>query len=66
VLVDPPVAAPDRREGADGERRVLQLLADRWSEVIRAHPEHWAASHRIRWIPGGGGPGGRAPLQSSR
>ncbi len=50
VVVDPAVPAPARNEGEDGERRVLQQLADRWSEVIRAHPEHWAAAYRIRWV----------------
>ena len=50
VLVDPPVAAPERDEGEAGEARVLQELADRWSAVIRAHPDQWAASHRIRWV----------------
>jgi lauroyl/myristoyl acyltransferase len=50
VTIDPPVAPPGRRDGADGERRVLQRLADRWSEVIQAHPEHWAAVYPIRWL----------------
>jgi lauroyl/myristoyl acyltransferase len=57
VLVDEAVAAPGRAEGDEGERRVLQSLADRWSEVIRAHPEQWAASHPIRWLE----PGAPAP-----
>lgn len=52
VQVDPPVEPPGRREGEEGERRVLQQLADRWSEMIRAHPEHWAAVYRIRWLDG--------------
>ncbi len=50
VTVDPPVDPPERRERDDGERRVLQQLADRWSEVIRANPEHWAAAYRVRWV----------------
>ena len=33
------------------DREVLQRVADRWSELIRAHPEHWAAPYRIRWRP---------------
>ena len=49
VEIDPAVAAPARAEGDAGEQRVLQALADRWSEAIRAQPEQWAASHRIRW-----------------
>lgn len=53
VVVDPVVEPPGRRAGEDGERRVLQALADRWSEVIRMYPEHWAASYRIRWLDDG-------------
>ena len=49
VVVDRAVEAPARADGDAGEHRVLQALADRWSEVIRAQPEQWAASHRIRW-----------------
>jgi KDO2-lipid IV(A) lauroyltransferase len=49
VTIDPPLQPPRRDEGEDGERRVLQALADRWSEMIRAHPEHWSASYRIGW-----------------
>lgn len=56
VLVEPAVEAPTRAEGADGERRVLQVLADHWSAVIRAHPEQWAAPQRTRWIDGAGPP----------
>jgi lauroyl/myristoyl acyltransferase len=52
VSLDPPVDPPDRRSGAEGERGVLQRLADRWTEVIRAHPEHWAAAYTIRWLDG--------------
>jgi KDO2-lipid IV(A) lauroyltransferase len=50
VLIDPPVDAPPRRGGEEEERRTLQVLADRWSEVIRAYPEHWAAVYRVRWV----------------
>jgi lauroyl/myristoyl acyltransferase len=57
VVVDDAVAAPARADGEAGEHRVLQALADRWGEVIRAQPEQWAASHHIRWIePEEGGP----------
>ena len=55
VIVDPPIAAPAPREGEEGERRVLQALADRWSEVIRAHPDQWAARYPIHWVADGGG-----------
>lgn len=54
VIVDPPIDPPAFGSGAEGERVVLQQLADRWSEIIRAHPEQWAASHPIAWH----GPGG--------
>lgn len=50
VVIDEAVAAPGRSEGEEGEHRVLQALADRWSEVIRRQPEQWAASHHIRWM----------------
>jgi lauroyl/myristoyl acyltransferase len=49
VVVDRPIAPPARHGGPPAERAVLQQLADRWSELIRASPEHWAASYRIRW-----------------
>lgn len=49
IDLDPPVEPPGRRDGEAGEIRVLQQLADRWSELIRAHPEHWAAAYHIRW-----------------
>ena len=50
VLIDPPVEPPARRSGAAGEEAVLRQLAARWTEVIRAHPEHWAAVYPIRWV----------------
>ena len=49
VLVDEARPPPGRDAGPDGEREVLQQLADRWSELIRGHPDQWAASYRIRW-----------------
>jgi len=49
AVLDQPVGPPDRRGGADAEQKVLQILADRWSELIRANPEQWAAAYRIRW-----------------
>jgi KDO2-lipid IV(A) lauroyltransferase len=52
VLLDPPIDAPERRGGEQAERRVLQALADRWSAMIRAHPEHWAAAYPMRWVDG--------------
>jgi lauroyl/myristoyl acyltransferase len=49
VVVDPPLDPPagSRRDG--GDERVLQDLADRWTAVIRAHPDQWAASFPIAW-----------------
>jgi KDO2-lipid IV(A) lauroyltransferase len=49
AIIDQPVGPPARSAGAEGEQKVLQILADRWSELIRANPEHWAAAYRIRW-----------------
>jgi lauroyl/myristoyl acyltransferase len=49
VSVDPPVDPPARREGRAGDRRVLQQLADRWTEVLREHAEHWASVYPIVW-----------------
>ena len=50
VIVDEPVGPPSAASGADGERDLLQLVADRWSAMVRSYPEHWAASYRIRWF----------------
>ncbi len=50
VTIESPVPAPARHEGAAGERRQLQELADRWSAMLRAHPEHWAAVYPISWV----------------
>jgi KDO2-lipid IV(A) lauroyltransferase len=43
------IEPPERDDGEAGERRVLQLLADRWTDVVRRHPEHWAARFAIAW-----------------
>jgi lauroyl/myristoyl acyltransferase len=50
VSAEPPIAPPAREDGEDGDRRVLQELADRWSSLVRAHPEHWAAVYPMRWV----------------
>jgi lauroyl/myristoyl acyltransferase len=52
VTIDPAVDPPERRAREAGEQRVLQQLADRWSEIIRGSPEHWAAAYPIRWVDG--------------
>jgi lauroyl/myristoyl acyltransferase len=49
AIIDQPVGPPARTGGAEDEQKVLQILADRWSELIHANPEHWAAAYRIRW-----------------
>ena len=48
---DKPIDPPDRRGGAAAEQEVLQQVADRWSTVIRRHPEHWWANFEIPWEP---------------
>ena len=50
VIVDEPVGPPPEGSREDGERELLQHVADRWSAMIRSYPEQWAASYRIRWI----------------
>ena len=50
VTIEPPIPPPDRAEGRQGEQRVLQELADRWSDLVRMHPEHWAAVYPVRWV----------------
>jgi lauroyl/myristoyl acyltransferase len=54
LLIDEPILptpeADGDRDAAD--RAVLQQLADRWTALIRAAPEHWSAVFRIRWLPG--------------
>jgi lauroyl/myristoyl acyltransferase len=54
VIVDPPLEPPtgSRRDG--GEEPVLQELADRWTAVVRANPDQWAASFPIAWRDRGG------------
>jgi lauroyl/myristoyl acyltransferase len=46
VTVDEPIDPPLT---ADDEPAVLQVLADRWTATIRAHPEHWSARFPIAW-----------------
>jgi KDO2-lipid IV(A) lauroyltransferase len=51
VVVDPPLEppAPADRAAEDG---VMRSITHRWGEVIRAHPEQWAASFRLAWHEG--------------
>jgi lauroyl/myristoyl acyltransferase len=49
-----PLIEPPARRGPDGdESKVMQAVADRWTAMIRAHPELWAASFPIAWRPDG-------------
>lgn len=50
AAMDPPIAPPCAEAGPAGEQAVLQELADRWSDAIRAHPGHWAMAAPLRWI----------------
>jgi len=43
-----PIAPP---AAEDDEQVVLQRVADRWTELIRAHPDHWSANFPIAWEP---------------
>lgn len=49
VVIEPPVLPPRRDTGRSGEQAHLQELADRWSAMVRAHPEHWAAVYTVHW-----------------
>lgn len=50
VTIEPPLLPPARHERDAGEQLLLQELADRWSAMIGAHPEHWAAVYSIHWV----------------
>lgn len=49
VEIEPPLEPPARDGGEEAEREVMQLLADRWSAMLRAHAEHWAAVYPMTW-----------------
>jgi lauroyl/myristoyl acyltransferase len=49
VTVEPPIEPPTGDNRESEEDRVLQQLADRWTAMIRAHPDQWAASFPIAW-----------------
>ena len=51
VHLAPPIPAPPRRSGGEGEQAVLQQLADAWSAVIEEHAEQWAAVYPLAWTP---------------
>ena len=50
ATMDPPIEPPPQEAGRDGEQAVLQELANRWSDAIRANPEHWAMAAPLHWI----------------
>lgn len=49
VEIESPLAPPARAAGEDGERALLQALADRWTVTLREHAEHWAAVYPLTW-----------------
>jgi hypothetical protein len=49
IEVEPPLPPPDRSAGEAGERALLQALADRWTQTLRTHAEHWAAVYPMTW-----------------
>lgn len=49
VEIEPALEPPAPDGGEDAEREVTQQLADRWSEMLRAHAEHWAAVYPLTW-----------------
>ena len=49
AVIEGPIEPPGRHSGVAGEEHALQELADRWSALVGAHPQHWAASFPIAW-----------------
>jgi lauroyl/myristoyl acyltransferase len=49
VVLGAPIPPPDAAEGAAGETRALQALADWWTPVLRTHADEWAAVYELRW-----------------
>lgn len=49
VEIEPALEPPAREGGEQAEREVLQLLADRFSAMLRIHAEHWAAVYPMTW-----------------
>ena len=49
ATIEAPIEPPLPGGGDEAERLVLQQLADRWSALVRANPQHWAASFPIAW-----------------
>ena len=49
ATIEAPIEPPLPGGGDEAERLVLQQLADRWSALVHANPQHWAASFPIAW-----------------
>ena len=49
IEVEPPIEPPGRSAGEAGEHALLQTLADRWSDTLRTHADHWAAVYPMTW-----------------
>lgn len=49
VEIEPPLDPPSRNGGVEAEQALLQQLVDRWTVVLRAYPEHWAAVYPLTW-----------------
>ena len=49
VEIEPPLYPPERNGGVEAEKALLQELADRWSETLRRHADHWAAVYPMTW-----------------
>jgi KDO2-lipid IV(A) lauroyltransferase len=49
VDIEEPLGPPPRADGWAGEQALLQELADRWTETLRRHAEHWAAVYPLTW-----------------
>jgi len=52
AVFEPAIEPPPRDGGPDDEAAVLQELADRWTALLRAHPEQWAARFPVAWEAG--------------
>lgn len=49
VEIEAPLWPPARDAGEEGERALLQELADRWTVTLRTHADHWAAVYPMTW-----------------
>jgi KDO2-lipid IV(A) lauroyltransferase len=49
VEIETPLDPPERNGGVEAEQTLLQELADRWTETLRANAEHWAAVYPMTW-----------------